>query len=131
MGGVILRHLKGSRAQAVEAFSLGSVERLVIGRGPDAAVRFEPDGDAIVSRRHACIARDLDHPRQFKVVDLDSRNGTFLNKRRIVGEMRLRPGDVIQLGPGGPELQFDIVPVPAAVTSGGDRASPLEPDRVH
>ena len=131
MGRVILRHLKGSRARDVEEFSLPSEERLVIGRDPDAAVRFQPDGDAIVSRRHAYIAHDADHPHHFKVVDLGSRNGTFLIKRRIVGEMLLRPGDVIQLGPGGPEMQFDVGPARWAVAFGEDRASHQRDHRVH
>lgn len=131
MGRVILRHLKGSRAEAVEEFPLAAAQRLIIGRDPDAAVRFEPSGDAIVSRRHACIARDAGHPHHFKLVDLDSRNGTFLNKRRIVGEMLLRPGDVIQLGAGGPEIEFGVAPASASAAPGTDRAEAQERSRVH
>jgi class 3 adenylate cyclase len=50
-----------------------------------------------VSRRHALI-----HPQgenEFWLVDLGSRNGTYVNQRRLSQPIRLRDGDQIQLGP--------------------------------
>ena len=110
---VILRHLKGSKASQLEEFPLAQFAELVIGRDPNSGIRFDPDKDDLVGRQHARISRDAAEPYRFKLTDLNSRNGTFLNKLRVVGDMPLQPGDVIQLGAGGPELQFDIDPLPA------------------
>lgn len=110
---VILRHLKGSKASQLEEFPLQQFSELVFGRDPNSSVRFDPEKDDLVGRQHARIARDASDPYRFKVVDLNSRNGTYLNKLRVVGEMPIQPGDVIQLGAGGPEIQFDLDPLPA------------------
>ncbi|WP_337171658.1 trypsin-like peptidase domain-containing protein [Gemmatimonas aurantiaca] len=110
---VVLRHLKGSKASQLEEFPLEQFAELTIGRDPSAGVRFDPDKDDLVGRQHARIARDANDPYRFTLTDLNSRNGTFLNKLRVVGDRPLQPGDVIQLGAGGPELQFDIDPLPA------------------
>jgi S1-C subfamily serine protease len=111
---IILRHLKGSKSGAVEEFARNSVTELTIGRDPMAQIRFDPDKDDLVGRQHARIQADPKDPTKYTVTDLNSRNGTFLNKLRVVGTMPLVPGDVIQLGAGGPELQFDLDPLPAA-----------------
>ena len=58
---------------------------------------------ANVSRRHAEIRRQ---DNIYILVDLGSFNGTFVNGRRIAGGEVLHDGDVIQLGPGGPNLRF-------------------------
>lgn len=110
---VILRHLKGSKASQIEEFPLQEFVQLTIGRDPASGIRFDPEKDDLVGRQHARIMRDSGEPYRFTLQDLNSRNGTFLNKLRVVGEMPLQPGDVIQLGAGGPELQFDIDPLPA------------------
>ena len=111
---VILRHIKGSKSGAVEEFARTSFTELTFGRDPMAQVRFDADKDDLVGRQHARIQADAKDPAKFTVSDLNSRNGTFLNKLRVVGTMPLVPGDVIQLGAGGPELQFDLDPLPAA-----------------
>ncbi len=127
---VVLRHLKGSKASQLEEFPLDQFAELVIGRDPSAGVRFDPDKDDLVGRQHARIARDASDPYRFVLTDLNSRNGTFLNKLRVVGDRPLQPGDVIQLGAGGPELQFDIDPLPAmyvkATRLGGAVAGAVE-----
>lgn len=110
---VILRHLKGSKASQLEEYPLQQFAELTIGRDPNSTIRFDPEKDDLVGRQHARISKDASDPYRFKLQDLNSRNGTFLNKLRVVGEMPLQPGDVIQLGAGGPELQFDIDPLPA------------------
>ncbi len=110
---VILRHLKGSKASQLEEFPLPQFAELILGRDPNSGIRFDPDKDDLVGRQHARISRDEADPYRFKLTDLNSRNGTFLNKLRVVGDMPLQPGDVIQLGAGGPEMQFDIDPLPA------------------
>lgn len=111
---VILRHLKGSKAGSSEEFPLADLSELTLGRDPIAQVRFDADKDDLVGRQHARILRDPNDPIRFALTDLNSRNGTFLNKVRIVGSVPLAPGDIIQLGAGGPEVQFEIDPLPAA-----------------
>lgn len=110
---VILRHLKGSKASQLEEFPLQQFAELTIGRDPNSTIRFDPEKDDLVGRQHARISKDPADAHRFKLQDLNSRNGTFLNKLRVVGETPLQPGDVIQLGAGGPELQFDLDPLPA------------------
>lgn len=110
---VVLRHLKGSKASQLEEFPLQQFVELTIGRDPASEIRFDPEKDDLVGRQHARISRDRNDPYRFKLQDLNSRNGTFLNKLRVVGEMPLQPGDLIQLGAGGPELQFDLDPLPS------------------
>jgi hypothetical protein len=78
--------------------------QLMIGRGdPDSSIRPELDvselGDEAigVSRRHAIIIRNGP---TLVLQDLESRNGTYVNQRRVSREQffLLKPGDVIRLG---------------------------------
>lgn len=110
---IVLRHLSGSKANQVEEFPLNHVPEVILGRDPSSTVKYDPDRDDLVGRQHARIARDSADPTLFNISDLQSRNGTYVNKQRIVGTARLVPGDIIQLGPGGPEVQFDLEPRPA------------------
>ncbi len=109
---IILRHLSGSKANQVEEFPLNHIKELIMGRDPSATVRYDPDRDDLVGRQHARIAPDANDPTAFTVTDLNSRNGTFVNRQRINGTMRIGPGDTVQLGPGGPEFIFDLEPRP-------------------
>ena len=109
---ILFRHLSGSRREQVDAFPAGDYE-LIVGRDPAAHVRFDQDRDDLVSRQHVKIIRDPWDANGFQVVDLQSRNGTFLNQQRIFGSTRLSHNDVIQLGAGGPEFRFELDPPPA------------------
>jgi serine protease Do len=109
---IVLRHLSGSKVNQVEEFPLSHFRELVIGRDPSATVKYDPDRDDLVGRQHAKIVQDTADPTQFLLVDLNSRNGTFVNKQRIVGTARIVPGDTVQFGAGGPEFQFDLEPRP-------------------
>jgi pSer/pThr/pTyr-binding forkhead associated (FHA) protein/S1-C subfamily serine protease len=77
----------------------------VLGRDPGAAVPFTGPEAKVVSGRHAELraAGGLWH-----LVDLASRNGTFLNGRRIA-DAQLKIGDVIRLGESGPSLSVAAV----------------------
>jgi serine protease Do len=109
---IVLRHLNGSKANQVEEFPLNLFNELVIGRDPAATVKYDPDRDDLVGRQHAKIVRDPADNSQFIITDLGSRNGTFVNKQRIIGTAKVMPGDLIQFGAGGPEFQFDLEPRP-------------------
>ena len=78
--------------------------------------------DLAVSRCHCTIDRDHE---SHKLIDLDSRNGTFVNGLPV-RERRLQPGDEIRIGcsvflfmlstPPAPEPPGDSEPVPPPLT---------------
>jgi serine protease Do len=113
---IVLKHLSGSKANQVEEFPLNHVKEIILGRDTSATVKYDPDRDDLVGRQHAKIAQDSSDPSQFIVTDLNSRNGTFVNRQRISGSARVNPGDIVQLGPGGPEFVFEVEPRPANST---------------
>ena len=77
--------------RAGDYFLLESDE-VSIGRNPDADVFVD---DRSVSREHVRLVREEDGG--YRVEDLGSRNGTFVNRRRIDSQ-RLEDGDEIQIG---------------------------------
>ena len=72
-----------------------------LGRDPAATIVFAGDDATGVSARHAEL-RWTDGA--WRVVDLESRNGTYLNGRRLTTAAPLAAGDVIGLGEHGPKL---------------------------
>ncbi len=103
------RSLNEADAAAVDALPAGSA-LLVVQRGPSAGSRFlldtevvsagrHPDSeifldDVTVSRRHAEFRRTADG---FRVADVGSLNGTYVNRDRI-DEVALQGGDEVQIG---------------------------------
>ncbi len=63
----------------------------VFGRGAEATVTLN---DAGISRQHAKIVRQGD---TFRIIDLGSKNGTWVNGKRVESA-ELKPGDQIQVG---------------------------------
>jgi class 3 adenylate cyclase len=94
--------------------ALGS--KLVVGRG---AVDLVLD-DAEVSRQHA-VFRSV--AGALEVQDLGSRNGTTVNGERIGEAVRLRSGDVVELGSTVIEVELDPAPAAPAV----DAQAPVLP----
>lgn len=109
---IVLKHISGSKANQVEEFPLNLFSELIIGRDTSATVKYDPNRDDLVGRQHAKIAVDPANNSQFILNDLNSRNGTFVNKQRVTGTVKLTPGDIVQFGAGGPELMFDLDPRP-------------------
>ncbi len=103
------RSLNEADAAAVDALPAGSA-LLVVQRGPSAGSRFLLDTDLVsagrhpeseiflddvtVSRRHAEFRRG---PDGYRVADVGSLNGTYVNRDRI-DEVRLQGGDEVQIG---------------------------------
>ncbi len=91
-----------------------TIPRLITIAGPRKGVTFPLDADEVtlgreainrlvlddrsVSRRHCVVRRE---GKSFKIVDLDSRNGTFVNGKRITGRHPIANGDVVQFGDMG------------------------------
>ncbi|MCB1025199.1 MAG: FHA domain-containing protein, partial [Acidobacteria bacterium] len=129
---MIVKHLTGSKANQVEEFALKHHNELSFGRDPSSVVQYDPDIDDLVGREHAKIQRDPSNPQVFLITDLNSRNGTFVNDKKISGTQRIEPGDSVQFGPNGPKFQFDIEPRPAGSTKPTrviDTARPAPPTR--
>src|SRR5580704_15880812 len=119
---ILIRHLSGARAGQMDEFPAAATSEILVGRDPDAGVCFDPSREDLVSRQHVKIVRDPESPNDFAVVDLQSRNGTFLNRQRVYSTARLTHNDVIQLGPAGPEFRFEFDP-PPVITRPLDRTA--------
>ncbi len=104
------KFLSGARVGQVEAFRKAYIG---LGRHPLSDVRFDAERDLDVSSRHAAIVRTPDGA-GFIIQDLGSRNGTFVNGKRITGDTPLQDGDVIGCGANGPALEFHTVAGDAA-----------------
>ena len=74
-------------------------QELFIGRRSDSDIVLT---DPYVSRRHARLVRQ---DRGYKVIDLNSTHGTFVNGNRVL-ERVLEAGDKIRMGPGPSELSY-------------------------
>lgn len=91
-----------------QEFLLNSAETL-LGREPSAGVYVDHPS---VSRRHARISIESQGA---MLQDLRSRNGTFLNGRRIDAPAKIRHNDVIGLGPI--TLVFHVARAPTSTLS--------------
>lgn len=114
---ICIRVLGGSSlAGQTRRFESGAVR---LGRLQDNDLAFDLDRDLSVSGHHAEVRAD---PGGLLLADLGSRNGTFVNGARVGSPRPLAPGDRIQLGRSGPELEVWLDD-PALRGAGGD-ASP-------
>lgn len=105
---IIIRHLNLHKVNQTEEFPVRMFKELTAGRESDSEIKFDPDRDDLVSRRHAKITIDQTDPVEFSIVDLGSLNGTFVNKKRISKRVKLSPGDVVQFGARGPEFRIEV-----------------------
>jgi serine protease Do len=131
---IVIRFRNGDRKDTSEEFAVDGQSGIRMGRESVCEISFDIERDDVVSRLHCRI--DVESPDQpaFKLTDLNSRNGTFVNRQRIAGSVVLRPGDIVQLGPGGPEMEFNITgyqavdkPAGAAVPAAQLYVSPVPP----
>ena len=99
--------------------------QISVGRAPTSTLAFAPT-DTRASAHHAEISYD---GTGYVLRDAGSTNGTYVNGRRVYSA-RLRSGDVIEFGTGGPQVQFDLegeaepaVVLPVAPTQALDTVS--------
>lgn len=109
---IVIRHLSGSKENQVDEFSTNYHKEILLGRDTSVSLQFDPEHDDLVGRRHAKIFFDEENSGKFFITDLKSRNGTFINGKRISRKESLEFGDIVQLGAGGPEFQFEFEPRP-------------------
>lgn len=110
---VVLRFRNSSKAGTVAEFPVKQFRTVTIGRDPSCEVAFDSDKDDLVSRLHVKITIEAGDPLSCEISDFGSRNGTFVNHQRLATTAKLMPGDVVQMGAGGPEFEFDIEPRPS------------------
>jgi len=75
-----------------------------IGRSPECHIQIPPELGASVSRIHAEVAI---HEAGVTIRDAGSRNGTFVNGKRLEGMHHAQKGDLLMLGSGGPTLSIE------------------------
>ncbi len=89
-------------------------DEFLIGRGEQCHLR--PRNEA-VSRQHCGI---FIQPGRVMLKDFDSKNGTFVNGRRVVGEIELHDGDLLQVA----DLAFEVrLAIPADAKASTQKAA--------
>ncbi len=98
-----ITHLSGSQKGQTATSAKESVR---VGRASDCDVRFDARRDPKVSNHHAEF---LFEDGCWFVIDTASTNGTLVEGKRIGAKHRLRQGEEIQIGKGGPlvRVEFD------------------------
>ncbi|TVP77166.1 MAG: FHA domain-containing protein [Gemmatimonadales bacterium] len=96
-----LEVLEGGRAGS--RFHLVGGRSYTVGRSPRVSIPLDAEVDLDVSREHAAL-----EPMEggWVVRDLESRNGTWLNGRRIRDAETLADGDLLRFGAEGPTARF-------------------------
>ncbi|MEM9934275.1 MAG: trypsin-like peptidase domain-containing protein [Bacteroidota bacterium] len=106
---IIIKHLKGSKANQIEEFDYQANDSISFGRASGNELQFDSEQDNAVSREHGAITKG-NTPGSFVITDNGSLNGTYVNDQKISGTYPLKPGDTISLGAKGPSFQFNVNP---------------------
>ncbi|MCR4293202.1 MAG: trypsin-like peptidase domain-containing protein [Candidatus Kuenenia sp.] len=94
-------HLSGSRRGKTEVFSS---DKITIGADASNEIAFDAKKDTNISAFHAEILRK---ECGYLLIDKGSLKGTLVN-HRVLSEMALKDGDLIEFGAGGPTVRFRI-----------------------
>ena len=105
----LIRFTGGKKENQVQEFDFSKPE-LTIGRHMASDIQFDPETELVVSREHGKIIKKADDC--FVILDNSSRNGTFVNGKKVTGQVLLQPGDEVKLGSNGPSFIFDLSPRP-------------------
>lgn len=113
----------------LEVWNPQGLERVPLGQGNVSVGRasdnqLDLSWDAEVGRLHCAL---VPYESGWTVRDLGSRNGTFVNGERIVGERALRPGDEVRVGRTRLFFRGADVRPEASPTETADRAPELTP----
>src|SRR5580700_9285202 len=73
-------------------------QKFLIGRAEDCQLR---PGSEMISRHHCVFVVDQSY---VAIRDFGSKNGTYVNNERVIGECELKSGDQLRVGP----LEFEI-----------------------
>ncbi len=95
-----------------------------VGRSPSSQVRIS---DPLVSKQHCLIFADEEG--NYSIKDLGSRNGTFVNRKRIQGDVSLQNGDDVTLGQTS--CMFQLHTVGSQVSLEDERCKIMVIDQVY
>jgi pSer/pThr/pTyr-binding forkhead associated (FHA) protein len=84
--------------------------QFIIGRDPQCNLR---PASAMISKRHCAV---LVKSGQVVLRDFESTNGTFVNDEQIKGEVPLKDGDILRLGPLSFKVVIEGMPAPSKPT---------------
>lgn len=98
--------------------------KVTLGRDPECDIRV-PDPD--VSRKHCQFST---REGTLFVVDLQSRNGTYINDQLIQAETPLHPGDLLRVGPMQLELAGPKKAIQKPNNLHPDQSAPLSDDDI-
>jgi len=87
-----------------------NVAQFIIGRDPECNLR---PASAMISKRHCAVVTRND---QVFLRDFGSTNGTFVNDEQVQGEVPLKDGDVLKVGPLSFKLVIEGQPAPTKPT---------------
>jgi len=116
----IIVQFKDEPAQCIDAGDCVS-----IGRSPDNSLALS---DSKVSRHHAEVR--LITTGQYRLSDLGSANGTWLNGRRLTAPRDLQNGDVIQIGTTSLRFEAEGACAPAEFAEGTGTATQMTSESV-
>ncbi len=91
---------EGSKWRDVYRLTPGQV--MTIGRAPTNRIVLH---DEVCSRHHCEV---FQNGSSWKIRDLQSRNGTLIDGEPVVGEVELKPGQVIEIGPCELAFTYDL-----------------------
>jgi len=103
---------------------IGAGSEIVLGRASGCGIPLRTVADTVVSKRHTLVAFDAHG--DAAVLDLGSRNGTFLNAQPVRERTPLHVGDRLMLGWHGPVFEVRIL---GAHTMAEGEGAPYEPRR--
>jgi FHA domain len=97
-------------------FDTDTCPQVVLGRDPSCQVSLDPQRDSIAGIFHARIERDPNSPSGLIVIDMDSRNGIYVDGVRVRGQAILPPNSSLVLGKrnneAGPEFLVTLGEAP-------------------
>ena len=97
---IVLIHLAGGRRGVRQVFPAGTVS---LGRDSSNDLAFKSQETKVSARHAEIVCRNA----SFRIRDLKSTNGTYINGQKIT-EAELINGDIIELGLGGPRVKFEL-----------------------
>jgi pSer/pThr/pTyr-binding forkhead associated (FHA) protein len=105
---MVISHLLGSKTGQIDYISLNDFRELTFGRGDSSMIKYDPYQEYMLSREQAKITPNPKNLKEFILTDLDSLNGTYINKAKLLGSLPLKSGDIIQFSKDGPVFKFSI-----------------------
>jgi len=104
---VVIDHVGGSLRGLRQ--TLDADKRIRFGRHPECEVAFDVHRDIDASSRHAELRPEPESSARWRLVDLGSSNGTYVDGRRV-SDLEIAAGSarIVDFGTGGPRIRLFI-----------------------